>query len=295
MSTTCAAAEDLLTAPVVDADVELEADPWFDRWADPWADPDCGLTRAERAEQTVRLLEAAHACTDPEEAHRLRERVVLINRGVAEAVAARFRNRGVAQEDLRQVAYEGLTKAVHRFDPALRNDLLTYAVPTIRGELQRYFRDQGWTVRPPRRIQELQWQVNQVVEQLTQSRGHEPSAAEIADELGVSVEEYRETVEAFGCFQPSSLDQPAALESDTAVGDLIASADHDGAASEARVMLAPVVRRLPERDRRILYLRFFEDLTQEEIGKDLGVTQMQVSRLLTRILGTLREDLREAG
>jgi RNA polymerase sigma-B factor len=263
--------------------------------ADPTAGPDCGLTRAERAEHTARLLSAAHACTDPIEARRVREQVVLINRGVAEAVASRFRNRGVPQEDLVQVAYEGLTKAVERFDPDLRNDLLTYAVPTIRGELQRYFRDQGWTVRPPRRIQELQWQVNQVIERLTQDRGHEPAESEIAAELGISVGEYREAVEAFGCFQPTSLDQPAGRESDTSVGDLLAGADVDAAASEARVMLAPVVRRLPERDRRILYLRFFEDLTQEEIGQDLGVTQMQVSRLLTRILNNLREDLEASG
>lgn len=261
---------------------------------DTAAGPDCGLSRSERAEHTTLLLEAAHACADADEKRRLLEQVVLINRGVAESVAARFRNRGVAQDDLVQVAYEGLTKAVHRFDPTLRNDLLTYAVPTIRGELQRYFRDQGWTVRPPRRIQELQWQVNQVIEHLTQDLGREPDEKEIARELDVSVEEYRETVEAFGCFQPASLDQPAGRESETSVGDLIAHEDGDGTASEARVMLAPVVRRLPERDRRILYLRFFEDLTQEEIGRDLGVTQMQVSRLLTRILGTLREDLQEA-
>jgi RNA polymerase sigma-B factor len=261
--------------------------------ADPTAGPDCGLSRAERAELTGQLLAEAHACSDPSEARRLREQVVLINRGVAESVAARFRNRGVAQEDLVQVAYEGLTKAVHRFDPTLRNDLLTYAVPTIRGELQRYFRDQGWMVRPPRRIQETQWLLNLAVDRLSHQLGREPGEEEIARELGVGIHEYRETVEAFGCFQPTSLDQPAGRESETSVGDLLALEDGDGTASEARVMLAPVVRRLPERDRRILYLRFFEDLTQEEIGRDLGVTQMQVSRLLTRILGTLREDLQE--
>jgi RNA polymerase sigma-B factor len=265
------------------------------RMADPLAGPDCGLTRAERAEQTAALLHAAHHTDDPVESRELLERVVLINRGVAESVAARFRNRGVPQDDLRQVAYEGLTKAVTRFDPTLRNDLLTYAVPTIRGELQRHFRDQGWTVRPPRRIQELQWRVSQVVERLTQDLGHEPSETEVADELGVPVAEYRETIAAFGCFQPASLDQPTGLESGTSVGDLLPDEDSVGASSEARMILAPVVRRLPERDRRILYLRFFEDLTQEEIGEDLGVTQMQVSRLLSRILGDLRDDLKKAG
>lgn len=258
-------------------------------------DPDCGLSRQQRSEQTARLLAAAHATTDAEERDELLGRVVVINRGVAEAVASRFRNRGIPQDDLRQVAYEGLTKAVRRFDPELRNDLLTYAVPTIRGELQRYFRDQGWTVRPPRRIQELQWRVTQAVEQLTQEHGREPTDQEIANVLGTTVEEYRDAANAFGCFQPTSLDQPVAYETETSIGDLIAGVDDDGSAAEARMTLAPVVRRLPERHRRILYLRFFEDLTQEEIGHDLGVTQMQVSRLLSRILGDLRAELRDAG
>lgn len=262
---------------------------------DPTTDPDCGLTRSERSEQTARLLDEAQHSTDPEEREDALGRVVVINRGVAEAVAARFRNRGVPQDDLRQVAYEGLTKAVRRFDPELRNDLLTYAVPTIRGELQRYFRDQGWAVRPPRRIQELQWRVNQVIERLTQECGREPSEDEIAAELDTTVAEYRDAASAFGCFQPASLDQPVGHEGETPVGELLAAEDADGSATEARMILAPVVRRLPERHRRILYLRFFEDLTQDEIGKDLGVTQMQVSRLLSRILGDLRDELREAG
>ena len=257
--------------------------------------PDRALTRSERAEQTTRLLDAAQDSADPEEVDEALCRVVVINRGVAEAVAARFRNRGVPQDDLRQVAYEGLTKAVHRFDPSLRNDLLTYAVPTIRGELQRYFRDQGWTVRPPRRIQELQWRVNQVVERLTQDHGREPTEEEIADELGTTVAEYRDAASAFGCFQPTSLDQPVGREGETSIGELLAGDDLDGPATEARMMLAPVVRRLPERHRRILYLRFFEDLTHEVICNDLCVTQMQVSRLLTRILGDLRHELRAAG
>jgi len=254
-------------------------------------DPDCGLSRAERSEQTRQLLQEAHACPDPARAAELRERVIVINRGVAEAVASRYRNRGVSSDDLNQVAYEGLTKAVMRFDPTLRNDLLTYAVPTIRGELQRYFRDHGWTVRPPRRIQETQWRVSHTIEELRQELEREPAAVEVAAELDIPVEEYHETVAAFGCFQPTSLDQPVGAGSLSSIGELIAADDDATEASEARVTLAPVVRRLPERDRQILYLRFFEDRTQEEIGHDLGVTQMQVSRLLTRILGTLRQEL----
>ncbi|WP_243060975.1 sigma-70 family RNA polymerase sigma factor [Nocardioides sp. SR21] len=250
---------------------------------------EAALTRSERIELTARLLRAAWHCDDPEEAADLREQVVLLNRGVAEAVALRYRNRGLAQDDLNQVAYEGLTKAVLRFDPTLRKDLLSYAVPTIRGELQRYFRDHGWVVRPPRRIQEQQWQVGQLIEELGHELGTEPTAADVADALGVPVEEYRETLSAFGCFQPASLDQSTVGGS--TVADLLISEDRDGEAADARVALAPVVRGLSERDRLVLYLRYFEDRTQEEIGQDLGVTQMQVSRLLNRILGTLRDEL----
>ncbi|MBB3044162.1 sigma-70 family RNA polymerase sigma factor [Nocardioides soli] len=251
---------------------------------------DCGLSRTERAEQTDTLLRAAHETPDRGEADALRARAVLINRGVAEAVARRYRQRGLPQDDLNQVAYEGLTKAVTRFDPSLRNDLLTFAVPTIRGELQRYFRDQGWTVRPPRRIQELQSHANAVVRELEQDLGREPTGEEVADELDIPVEEYDEAMAALGCFQPTSLDLPVGAESAT-LGDLLPDTDEDHDASDARLMLEPVVRRLSERDRRILYLRFFEDLTQAEIGDDLGVTQMQVSRLLARILGDMRHEL----
>lgn len=253
-------------------------------------DGDRGLSRQQRSARTAELLDLARDSAG-EDRRLLLEEVVLINRGVAEAVASRYRSRGIAQDDLVQVAYEGLTKAVMRFDPALRNDLLTYAVPTIRGELQRYFRDHGWTVRPPRRVQELQWRVNHTLEDLGQELGREPTDDEVMARLDIGPEEYREAIEAFGCFQPTSLDLPVGQESPTTLGALIPDDDHDRDAADARVALAPVVRRLSERDRRILYLRFFEDRTQEEIGEDLGVTQMQVSRLLSRILKNLRDEV----
>ena len=258
-------------------------------------DGDRGLTRAERSARTAELIEQAHDTDDEAERKRLLDEVVLINRGVAEAVASRYRGRGVAQDDLFQVAYEGLTKAVNRFDPSTRNDLLTYAVPTIRGEVMRHFRDHGWSVRPPRRVQELQWRVNQCIEHLEHELGREPRDTEVIEELGIDEAEYKEALEAFGCFQPTSLDQPVRDEGSSALGDLLPDHDDYQSAAEARVTLAPVVRRLSERDRRILHLRFFEDRTQAEIGEDLGVTQMQVSRLLSRILGTLREDLESGG
>ena len=254
-------------------------------------DGDRGLTRAERSDRTASLIAAAAASSDPVATRALLDEVIVINRGVAESVASRYYDRGIDREDLRQVAYEGLTKAVRRFDPATRNDLLTFAVPTIRGELLRYFRDRGWTVRPPRRIQDLQWRVNRAIEGLEGELGRTPATAEVTERLGITQDEYREACEAFGAFQPTSLDQPVGTDSATSIGDLLHGGDGDATASEARLTLAPVVRRLSERDRRVLHLRFFDDLTQEEIGKDLGVTQMQVSRLLSRILDTLRSEI----
>lgn len=252
---------------------------------------DRSRSRAERARRTDELLHRAHHTTDPDERRRLLDEVVLVNRGVAQAVATRYRQRGVSGEDLEQAAYEGLIKAVAKFDPGMGKDLLTYAVPTIRGEIQRYFRDQSWMVRPPRRLQELQWQLNLAIDRLSQELGREPRDSEVQEELGVTDAEFRDALAAFGCFQPPSLDQPVS-DSGLTLGDAIPEDEPEGEASaEARAALAPAVRRLPERDRRIIYLRFFEDQTQQEIGQELGVTQMQVSRLLNRIMRDLRQQM----
>lgn len=249
------------------------------------------LTHTERSELTELLLHAAHETDDAAQREELLERVVLMNRRVAQAVARRYRRRGVPDEDLEQAAYEGLTKAVQKFDPRLRNDLLTYAVPTIRGEVQRYFRDQSWTVRPPRRLQELQRKMNNAIEQLGAELGREPDEEELQRHLGISAEEYRETLASFGCFQPPSLDQPLRSAPEFTLGDALASPTTGHEAVEARILLAHAVRDLSERDRRILYMRFFEDRTQQEIGDELGVTQMHVSRLLARILEKLRGEI----
>jgi RNA polymerase sigma-B factor len=248
-------------------------------------------SRADRSDRTRELLLEAHHTRDEARRLELLDEVVLLNRGVAEAVAARYRGRGVAAEDLEQAAYEGLVKAVHKFDPTVRPDLLTYAVPTIRGEVQRWFRDQSWMVRPPRRIQELQWKINRSVDHLSQQLGRPPTDAEVSDDVGCSTTELGEAVQGFGCFRPPSLDLPVG-ESATPMGELIGTDDErEKELVEAREALGPVVRKLSERDRRILYLRFIEDQSQSEIGDTLGVTQMQVSRLLERIFRTMRAEL----
>ena len=253
-----------------------------------WAAPP--RSRRQRADRTSTLLRQAREA-DPLRRAALLDEIIVLNRGVARSVAARYRGRGVDQEDLEQVAFEGLTKAVRRFDLDSDNDLLTYAVPTIRGELQRYFRDLGWAVRPPRRIQELQRSITLATHDLRQDLGHDPEPAEVARRLGITLAEHDAALAAQGCFHPTSLDLPVSPDSELALVDLIPDATAGTAIAEARAVLGPVVRRLPERDRTILYLRFFEDLTQAEIGERIGVTQMQVSRLLTRILGGLRAEL----
>ena len=250
-------------------------------------------TYAVRAARTAELLAKAKASNGQRRAELLNE-VILVNRVVAVAVAARYRNRGIDQEDLEQVALEGLTKAVRRFDLHSGNDLLTYAVPTIRGELQRYFRDFGWAVRPPRRVQELQWRIGAATEMLTHEVGHEPTAIQVAELMGIELEEHDVAMAARGCFRPVSIDQPAGAEGHGVLGDLLVSLDPEMSAAEARAILEPVVRRLSRHDQRILYLRYFEELTQAQIGEKIGVTQTQVSRLLTGILGNLRAQLEGA-
>lgn len=248
-------------------------------------------SRAERSDRTRQLLLEAHETTDEQRRLELLDEVVLLNRGVAEAVAARYRGRGVSSEDLEQAAYEGLVKAVHKFDPTVRPDLLTYAVPTIRGEVQRWFRDQSWMVRPPRRIQELQWKISRSIDHLSQELGRPPSDTEVSKDVGCSTEELDEAIQGFGCFQPPSLDLPVG-ESATPMGELIGSGDdRETEIVDVRQTLGPVIGKLSDRDRRILYLRFIEDQSQSEIGDVLGVTQMQVSRLLERIFRTLRAEL----
>jgi RNA polymerase sigma-B factor len=224
----------------------------------------------------------------------LRDCVVRINMEVARSVASRYFNRGIEEEDLVQVAYAALTRATRDFDPARHRDFLSYAVPTVRGELKKHFRDHGWTVRPPRRIQETQAQISRAEGELVQAFGRAPRPSEVATHLGVDLDDVIDALSADGCFVASSLDHPlAGVDGSglTTVGDQLGEEDPSHLAAEARATLAPAVSRLEERDQRILYLRFFEGCTQQEIADDIGVTQMQVSRLLTRIMRDLRAQL----
>ena len=250
----------------------------------PFPEPDRGAT-------TARLLAELHATSDEHEKKALRAEVVVLNMGVARAIAHRYRQRGLAEDDLVQVAYVGLVKAVNGFDPSHERDFLSYAVPTVTGEVKRHFRDFGWTVRPPRRVQELQGQIARLSSELTNRLGRSPKPSEVAAEIGLDVETVIEALAADGAFTPASLDVPVGEDGAATLGDLMPDRDTDFESAEARIMLGPAVRSLAPRDRRILELRFFEGWTQEQIAQDIGVTQMQVSRLLSRILKDLRNHL----
>jgi RNA polymerase sigma-B factor len=249
------------------------------------------VPEADRSEITARLLAQISQTTDELEQKRLRDEVVVLNMGVARAIAGRYRDRGISRDDLMQAAYVGLVKAVQGFDPSYERDFLSYAVPTVTGEVKRYFRDFGWTVRPPRRVQELQAQISRVSSQMSQRLHRSPKPAEVAEELGIDLESVIEALAADGCFTPASLDVPVGEDGSTSLGELLGGEDGDLGRAEARILLAPAVRRLADRDRRILALRFFHGWTQEQIAGDIGVTQMQVSRLLARILSDLRAEL----
>jgi RNA polymerase sigma-B factor len=252
------------------------------------------LSRRQRRERTARALAAIADTGSDRRRQELLDYVVRINMGVARTVAGRYFSRGIDEDDLVQVAYMALTRAARDFDPRRHKDFLSYAVPTIRGELKKHFRDRGWMVRPPRRVQETQARITQVETALSQELGRPPRPSEIAEQLDLAVEEVIEALAADGCFAPSSLDRPVTASGDTdgaPLGDFLGETDLGTPAAEARVVLAPAVRGLKPRDRRIIYLRFFEQRTQQDIADEIGVTQMQVSRLLARILRDLRGEI----
>lgn len=248
-------------------------------------------TTAPRDTQARALLVVAARTSDDRRRREALDTVVVLHLEVADSVASRYRNRGINEDDLRQAAYEGLVKAAHRFDPSLQHEFLSYAVPTMRGEVQRYFRDHGWMVRPPRRTQELQWQLARARDRLAGELGRIPTQAELGRELDVSPTELSEAEQAHGSFRVTSLDLPVGAGDAGTLGDLVVDERTDLPAAEARLLLQPLLQGLDDRDRRLLRLRFVDDRTQQQIGEEFGISQMQVSRHLSRILRTLRETL----
>ena len=247
-------------------------------------------SRSLRIEQTTELLQRAQEASG-EERQAILNQAVEMNLPVARSIARRFSNRGEPLDDLEQVAFVGLTKAVRGFDPARGGDFLSYAVPSIVGEVKRYFRDSAWAVRPPRRIQELQGEITPAVQDLSQRLGRSPNATEIAELLGRDVEDVIEALGCAGCFNPSSLDDTGPGEDGFRLADQLGVEERGFAQAEALEMVARACTVLSPREKRILYLRFIKERTQQQIGAELGVTQTQVSRLLAQILQRLREEL----
>ncbi|MBA3252160.1 MAG: SigB/SigF/SigG family RNA polymerase sigma factor [Geodermatophilaceae bacterium] len=212
--------------------------------------------------------------------------------GLAERLASRFRNRGESSEDLVQVAAVGLLKAIDGFDPGRGVDFSSYAIPTMLGEIKRHFRDKGWLVRVPRRLQELRLDIARITTTLTQELGRTPSNADLAERLGVTEQELRECQLATGGYSALSLSAPLGDEkADNTLADVVGGWDQGMQTVDDRACLRPLIRKLDPRERQILGLRFFDDMTQTQIAEHVGISQMHVSRLLARSLTRLREGM----
>jgi len=240
--------------------------------------------------ETARLLAEARRSRGPTRT-RCEDEVIRINMRVARDVARRYYGRGIPAEDIDQVAFLGLVKAVRGYDADLGDDFLSYAVPTVRGEIRRYFRDAGWVVRPPRSVQEVQTRVTNAESELAQTYGRTPSVTEIAIYLDVPIALVLAAQAAAGCFTPASLDAPRADTDHESPVDRLGGLDPAFATTEARLALKPLMSALNDRDRKIIELRYFQNRTQSQIGAEVGVTQEQVSRLLSGILLKLRRVL----
>jgi RNA polymerase sigma-B factor len=228
---------------------------------------------------------------DPERA-RIRATLVELHLPLVEYLARRFRNRGEWLDDLTQVATIGLIKSIDRFDLERGVEFSTYATPTIVGEIKRHFRDKGWAVRVPRRLQELKLSLTKAIGELAQREGRAPTVSELAAHLQMSEEEVLEGLESANAYSTVSLDAPDSGDEDApAVADSLGMIDEALEGVEYRESLKPLLERLPPREKKILLLRFFGNMTQSQIAAELGISQMHVSRLLARTLAQLREGL----
>ncbi|MEV0975340.1 RNA polymerase sigma factor SigF [Streptomyces sp. NPDC049915] len=212
---------------------------------------------------------------------------------MAERLAGRFRNRGESYDDLRQVAALGLVKAVDRYDPELGNAFESYAVPTITGEIKRHFRDHMWTLHVPRRVQDLRNRVRAAVQELSQTvSGERPTVEQIAERAQLSEEDVKAGLEALESFTALSLDaEMTGTEGGYALTDTLGSPDGALDTVVDREAVRPRLAALPERERAILYMRFFGDMTQSRIAEELGISQMHVSRLISRCCGRMRSEI----
>lgn len=249
------------------------------------ADPEYG--------HLVPLLEqyAGLAADDPRR-EALRDDLVRGYLPVARHIARRFAHRGEPLDDLTQVATVGLINAIDRFAPDKGFDFFSFAVPTISGEVRRHFRDQGWSMRVPRRLKDLHVSLNGAVSELSQRLGRAPKPSELAEHLAIPVSEVLEGLAAADAYRSSSLDEMLSSEQGSAtVGELVGEADAALDRVDTRQALRPILAELGERERTIVILRFFGNMTQTQIADKVGISQMHVSRLLAQTLGRLRSRL----
>jgi RNA polymerase sigma-B factor len=222
----------------------------------------------------------------------VRNTLVELNLALVKFAASRFRSRSEPMEDIIQVGTIGLIKAIDRFELSRGVEFPTFAMPTIIGEIKRFFRDTSWSVRVPRRLQELRLDLAKAGDELAQQLDRAPTVGELAERLGISNDEVVEGMAASNAYTASSLDaQPEEDDSEGALADRIGYEDHDLEGIEYVESLKPLIAELPSRDRQILSLRFVANMTQSEIGDELGISQMHVSRLLSRTLVRLRKAL----
>jgi RNA polymerase sigma-B factor len=218
-----------------------------------------------------------------------REELLLRHRPLALYLARRFAGRGEPLEDLEQVASLALLKAIDRFDTERDVKFSTFATVTIVGELKRHLRDRGWAIRVPRPLQELAVRVSGLMPELWQELGRSPTIPEIAERIGADEDEVLEALDAAQAYTADPLETPTGDEGRGSIADSLGVHDEEFERLEGWRTVAPLIKRLPERERAILYLRFFEEKTQSQIAEELGISQMHVSRLLSRTLDLLRQ------
>ncbi|WP_246561681.1 RNA polymerase sigma factor SigF [Streptomyces roseirectus] len=245
----------------------------------------------DRSEARALFVELRGLADGSPEYAELRNRLVRMHLPLVEHLARRFRNRGEPLDDLTQVATIGLIKSVDRFDPDRGVEFSTYATPTVVGEIKRHFRDKGWAVRVPRRLQELRLSLTTATAELSQQHGRSPTVHELAEKLAISEEEVLEGLESANAYSTLSLDVPDTDDESPAVADTLGAEDEALEGVEYRESLKPLLEDLPPREKRILLLRFFGNMTQSQIAQEVGISQMHVSRLLARTLAQLREKL----
>ncbi|NUR88469.1 MAG: SigB/SigF/SigG family RNA polymerase sigma factor [Nonomuraea sp.] len=230
--------------------------------------------------------------TDDIQRERLRERIVEMHKSLAMEIARRYRYRGEPMEDLLQAAYVGLMKAVNGFDAELGHAFRGYAVVTMTGEVKRHFRDRTWAIRVPRLYQERRSELNRLVADLSQTLGRSPTVAELAERMNISEEDVLLTLDASAAYSTLSLDAPLGSDGEAAsLGDVIPEDDDTLSTMVDSQAVKPLIDALPSREKNILLLRFFGNLTQAEIAAEFGISQMHVSRILRKVLDQLRGQL----